>query len=85
MKKCFNLSLLDILTLLPTYIENTKDAIAVLSRETKDKFTEVEELLVDKDEDEARLESIFETVPLRFYTHSLASYTVASYRIENFS
>lgn len=42
----------DILTLLPTYIENTKDAIAVLSRETKDKFTEVEELLVDKDEDE---------------------------------
>ena len=62
MKKCFNLSLLDILTLLPTYIENTKDAIAVLSRETKDKFTEVEELLVDKDEDEARLESIFETV-----------------------
>ena len=65
MKKCFNLSLLDILTLLPTYIENTKDAIAVLSRETKDKFTEVEELLVDKDEDEARLESIFETVSFK--------------------
>ena len=64
MKKCY-LSLLDILTLLPTYIENTKDAIAVLSRETKDKFTEVEELLVDKDEDEARLESIFETVSFK--------------------
>ena len=60
--------MLDILTLLPTYIENTKDAIAVLSRETKDKFTEVEELLVDKDEDEARLESIFETASLRLYT-----------------
>ena len=62
--------MLDILTLLPTYIENTKDAIAVLSREAKDKFTEVEELLVDKDEDETRLESIhvFETVSLRFYT-----------------
>ena len=57
--------MLDILTLLPTYIENTKDAIAVLSRETKDKFTEVEELLVDKDEDEARLESIFETVSFK--------------------
>lgn len=42
----------DILTLLPTYIENTKDAIAVLSRETKDKFIEVEELLVDNDEGE---------------------------------
>ena len=61
--------MLDILTLLPTYIENTKDAIAVLSRETKDKFTEVEELLVDKDEDEARLESIFETASTKCNRH----------------
>ena len=53
--------MLDILTLLPTYIENTKDAIAVLSRETKDKFVEVEELLVDNDEGEERLESRFES------------------------
>lgn len=41
----------DILTLLPTYIENTKDAITVLSKETKDKFVEVEQLLVDEDEE----------------------------------
>jgi len=39
----------DILTLLPTYIENTKEAITVLSKETKDKFVEVEKLLVDED------------------------------------
>merc|ERR1719381_283623 len=42
----------DILTLLPTYIENTKDAITVLSKETKDKFVEGEKLLVDDDEEE---------------------------------
>merc|ERR1719365_72968 len=42
----------DILTLLPTYIENTKDAITVLSKETKDKFVEVEKLLVDEEEEE---------------------------------
>lgn len=37
----------DILTLIPTYIENTKEAIGVLSEETKSKFVEVEKLLVD--------------------------------------
>ena len=37
------------MTLLPTYIENTKEAIIVLSKETKDKFVEVEKLLVDED------------------------------------
>lgn len=42
----------DILTLLPTYIENTKDAIAALSKETKEKFDRVEYLLVDESADE---------------------------------
>merc|ERR1712218_538062 len=37
----------DILTLLPTYIENTKEEISKLSEETKNKFMEVEKLLID--------------------------------------
>ena len=37
------------MTLLPTYIENTKEAITVLSKETKDKFIQVEKLLVDEE------------------------------------
>ena len=51
-----NLFSIDILTLLPTYIENTKDAITVLSKETKEKFVDVEKLLVD-DEDEQETEN----------------------------
>ena len=39
----------DILTLLPTYIENTKDAIAVLSNDTKSNFDQIQHLLIDED------------------------------------
>lgn len=40
------------MTLLPTYIENTKDAITLLSNETKAKFVEVEKLLIDDEDDD---------------------------------
>lgn len=39
----------DILTLIPTYIENTKHEIVVLSNETKAKFDDMEKLLIDDD------------------------------------
>ena len=55
------------MTLLPTYIENTKEAITVLSKETKEKFVEVEKLLVDEDnstEEEAGKRSLAKVLRL---------------------
>ena len=37
----------DMITLLPTYIENTRAAILTLGNDTKNQFREVESLLVD--------------------------------------
>ena len=37
----------DMITLLPTYIENTRAAILALGNDTKNQFREVESLLVD--------------------------------------
>lgn len=39
----------DILTLLPTYIENTKDKVSELAQETKNNFAKVEYQLVDSE------------------------------------
>ncbi len=41
----------DILTLLPTYIENTRKAVTDLTTDTNKKFELVESLLVDDSED----------------------------------
>ena len=48
----------DMITLLPTYIENTRAAILNLGNETKLQFKEVESLLMDDSQDGAARQSL---------------------------